>query len=104
MVRDAPVAGLEPIYPTVSRRNADAPADVRTDSESSTVRGEQRALATRGTTSCVCNRPRAKRAAPEGIGALKRQEGLWYVCLGEYYGARGAQRSDGLSCKVMVQM
>lgn len=97
MVRDAPVARLEPIYPTVSRWDADAPTDIRANAECSTVSGKQRALATRGTTCCVCNRPRAERTAPEWIAALKRQEGLWYVCLGEYYGACGAQRCDDLS-------
>ena len=44
----------------------------------------------------MCSRPRVERAAPEGVDALKCQEGLWDVGLGDYYGARGAQRGDGL--------
>ena len=46
----------------------------------------------------MCNGPRVERAAPEGIGTLKRQQGLRDVRLGDYYGARGAQRNDGLIC------
>ena len=95
---------LEPIYPTVPRRDAYAPTDVRADAECSSVRGEDRAFTSRGTTRCVCGRPRVERAAKEGIDALKRQESLWDVCLGDNYGTCGAQRSDGLSCGVMVQM
>ena len=44
----------------------------------------------------MCSRPRVERAAPEGVDPLKCQEGLWDVGLGDYYGARGAQRGDGL--------
>jgi hypothetical protein len=98
IVRDAPLPRLERIYPTVPRRDPYAPTDVRANADRSTVNGKDRALAARGTTRCVCSRPRVAGAAPERVTALERQQRLWDVCLGDYYGARGAQCSNDLLC------
>lgn len=87
---------LEPIDSAVPRRDAYAPTNVRADAERSTVRGEQRALATRGTARGVRGRPRVERTAPERVDALKRQQRLRDVRFGNHDGAGCAQGGDEL--------
>lgn len=94
--RHAPLARLESVDAAVRRRNAYAPADVQADSERGAVYCDKRTLAARGAARGVCGRPRVARAAPERVRALKGEQRLRHVRLGEDDGACCTQRRDDL--------
>ena len=92
----APLSGLKTKDPTIPRRNAYAPPNIRADAERRPVRREQGALAARGAACGVCDRPWIARAAPEGVDALEGEKRLGDVRLGEDYGAFCTERRDDL--------
>jgi hypothetical protein len=92
----APLSGLKTKDPTIPRRNAYAPSNIRADAERRAVRREQGALAARGAACSVCGRPWIARAAPDRVDALEGEKRLGDVRLGEDYGACCAERRDDL--------
>lgn len=88
--RHARLARLEAKDATIARRDAYAPADVGADTKRGTVRSEQRALAAGGATRGVRGRPGVAGPAPERVDALKGEQRLRHIRLGDDDGARCA--------------